>query len=150
LCYFRGSFLSLRKKWSVGEENIRSTTRIADRRRASIGEWIAVIVAVGIAVAVSEFLGISVKWENAITFTVLLYAVVLISTRPVWSRGTFWQDLVALFLFHCMILAGIEESLPATSLGPRGLPMVGATTAEGILLVVVLWVRAVRSNPSAS
>lgn len=118
--------------------------RIANRSKASIGEWIAATAAVGTAVAVSKFLGISLKWENAITFTVLLFAVVLICTRPVWGRGAFWQDLIALFVFHCIILAGIEQSLPATSLGPRGLPMVGVMTAEVILMIVVLWTRSTR------
>jgi len=140
---FEAIFL-LRRRRSAGEEDIKSNMRIADRSRASIGEWIAAIAAVGIAVAISEFLGISVKWENAITCTVLLFVVVLISTRPVWGRGTFWQDLTALFLFHCIILGGIEQSLPATNLGPRGLPMVGATTAEVILIVVVLWTKSTR------
>jgi len=122
---------------------------IADRRRPSVVEWMAAIAAVGIVVAVSDFLGISLKWENAVTFTVLLFVGVLIGTRPVWGRGTFWLDLIGMFLLHGILLTAIEQSLPATSAGPRGLPMVGIILAEGILFVVVLFRRALGSSSSS-
>jgi hypothetical protein len=118
----------------------------ADRKRPSIGEWVAAFVAVGIAFAVSEFLGISQRWETAVAFTVLLFSGVLIGTRPVWGRGAFWPDLIAVFLLHCVILGGIERSLPAESAGPRGIPMMAAIMVEGVFIIVVLFKRSMPSD----
>lgn len=91
--------------------------RLAGRKTLSISEWVAGIGAVALAVAISKFVGVSQKWENSIVFTVLVFAGVVIVLRPAWGRRVFWSGLIAVFLFHCIVLAAVEQSLSPTSEG---------------------------------
>jgi hypothetical protein len=118
----------------------------AGRKTLSIGEWVAGFVVVGLAVAITQFAGISQKWANTIVFTVLVFSGVVIVLRSAWGRWAFWSSLIAVFLFHCIVLAAVEQGLLATSDGPHGLPMVEAAMVEGLLIVAVLWRRAMRST----
>jgi MFS superfamily sulfate permease-like transporter len=119
---------------------------IAGRKTLSMGEWVAGIGGVALAVAIPKFAGISQKWGNTIVFTVLVFSGVVIVLRPAWGRREFWSSLIAVFLFHCIVLAVVEQSLPLTSEGPHGLPMIESGTLEGLLILGVLWRRSMRST----
>jgi hypothetical protein len=119
---------------------------VAGRKTLSIGEWVARIGVVALAVAIPKFAGISQKWGNTIVFTVLVFSGAVIVLRPAWGRRAFWSSLIAVFLFHCIVLAAVEQGLLPTSEGPRGLPMIAAGMVEGLLILGVLWRRSMRST----
>jgi hypothetical protein len=123
---------------------------VADGKKLSIREWVVIFGLVALAVAVSEFVGVSQKWENAIVYTVLVFTAVVIALRPAWGRRAFWTSLMAVFLLHCIAIAVVEQSLPPTSAGPHGLPLVAVGMAEGILVAGVLWKRSMKSNSRSS
>lgn len=116
------------------------------RSRLTIREWVVFIGVLGAAMAATKLFSVSAKWENAILDTVMIFTLVLICTRRVWGQGNFWLDLVAIFLFHCIILGGIVQSLPAESAGLHGVLMIPVMMAEGGFIVFVLWVRSLRSD----
>jgi hypothetical protein len=118
----------------------------AGSKTLSIGEWVAGIGAVALAVAIPKFAGISQKWANTIVFTVLVFSGVVIVLRPAWGRRAFWSSLIAVFLFHCIVLAEVEQSLPPTSEGPHGLPLISAGVVEGVFILGVLWRKSMRST----
>jgi hypothetical protein len=122
---------------------------VAGRKTLSIGEWVAGIVVVALAVAIPEFVGISQKWRNTIVFTVLVFSGVVIALRPAWGRRVFWSSLIAVFLFHCIVLTAVEQGLLPTSEG-HGLPMIEAGMVEGVLILGVLWRRSMKSNSQSS
>lgn len=120
------------------------------RTRLTIREWAVGIAVVAIALTITKLVGMSAKWEHAIVDTATIFTAVLIGTRPVWGRGNFWLDLVAIFLFHCVILGGIVQSLPAESAGPHGILMIPAVVVEACFIGGVLWLRSLRSRSDPS
>jgi hypothetical protein len=124
--------------------------RVAGGKTLSIGEWVVVFGAVALAVAITEFVGVSQKWEHAIVFTVLVFTAVVIALRPAWGRRAFWPNLIAIFFLHCIAIVVVEQSLPPTSAGPRGLPLVAVGMAEAVLIASVLWKRSMKSNSHSS
>src|SRR6266851_9357254 len=100
--------------------------RVAGGKKFSIGEWVVMFGLAALAVAVTEFVGVSQKWENAIVYTVLVFTVVIMALRPAWGRRTFWRNLVPIFLLHVLAIVVIEQSLPPGSKGPHGLPLTAA------------------------
>lgn len=124
--------------------------RVAGGKTSSIGEWIVLFGALALAVAITEFVGVSKKWENAIVFTVLVFTSVVLALRPAWGRRAFWSGLIAVFLFHCIVIVAIEQSTPPTSEGPHGLPLIEAGMVEGVLILGALWRRSMKSNSHSS
>jgi len=120
------------------------------KSRLSPIEWVAWAAVVILAIVVTKSAGIEGKWQHATVDTVNVFIGVLIVTRPVWGRGNFWLDLAAIFLLHCIILGGIVQSLPAESAGLHGILMIPVVMAEGAFIVVVLWVRSLRSRSDPS
>jgi hypothetical protein len=111
---------------------------MGSRRHLSIVEWTVIVMAAVVAVAFSEFAHISRKWENAVVYTVILFSTLLVVTHAWWNRGTYWQRLIAMFLLHCAILGGLTQSLPFTSAGPHGVPMIATVLIEGYIMAFVL------------
>jgi hypothetical protein len=65
-----------------------------------IWSWVAVSVACGAAVAITEFAGLRGKWEDVIVFTVLLFAMLISLYRPRWGSMSFWWKLLLIFILH--------------------------------------------------
>ena len=124
--------------------------RVAGGKKFGIGEWVLIVVLVALAVAITEFVGVRQKWENAIVYTVLVFTVVIMALRPAWGRSAFWKTLVPIFMLHVLAVVVIEQSLPPGSEGPHGLPLTAAGMAEGVLIAGVLWKRSMRSNSHTS
>lgn len=123
---------------------------IANGKKLSIQEWVVVFGLAALAVAMTEFAGVSQKWENAIVYTVIVFTAVIIPLRPAWDRRLFWQNLVPIFVLHCLAVVVIEQSLPSSSVGPHGLPLVAAGMAEGVVIAGVLWRRSMGPNSHSS
>ena len=61
----------------------------------------AIIIVLGVAaVAISEGVGLSQKWEEGIGYTVVLFTVLVTVLRPAWGRPRFWRNLALLFTLH--------------------------------------------------
>lgn len=115
-------------------------------RTLSIAEWVVAFGIVALAVAATEFIGVSQKWEHAVVYTALVFTAVIIALRPAWGRRAFWQNLVLVFLLHVLAIAVIGQSLPPGSPGPHGLPLTGAGMAESVLVAGLLWKKSLRSD----
>jgi hypothetical protein len=124
--------------------------RVAGRKTLSVGEWVVAFGSAALAVVIAEFFGISKKWENALVFTVIVFTMVVIVFRPAWGRKAFWSGLIAVFLLHCIVIVAVEQSMPPTSEGPHGLPLIEAGMIEGILILGGLWRRSMKSNSQSS
>jgi hypothetical protein len=124
--------------------------RVAGGKKLSIREWVVIFSVAALAVAITEFVGVSQKWENATVYTVIVFTAVIIALRPAWGRRAFWQNLVPIFLLHVLAVVVIEECLPPGSNGPHGLPLTAAGMAEGVLIASVLWKRSMRSDSHSS
>jgi hypothetical protein len=124
--------------------------RVSGGKKFSVKEWVFIVVLVALAVAITKFVGISQKWENAIVYTVLVFTVVIMALRPAWGRRAFWKTLVPIFLLLVLVVLVIEQSPPPGSEGPHGLPLTAAGMAEGVLIASVLWKRSMRSNSHTS
>ena len=114
--------------------------------RFSIGEWVAAFGLAALAVAVTEFVGVTEKWEHAVVYTVIVFSAVIIALRQAWGRRAFWRNLVPIFFLHSLAIAVIEQSLPPGSKGPRGFPLTAAGMVEGVLIAGVLWKRSMGSK----
>jgi hypothetical protein len=123
---------------------------LASGKKLSIGEWLVVFGLTALAVAVTEFIGVGQKWENAIVYTVIVFTAVIIPLRPAWGRSGFWPSLIGILLLHCIAIVVIEQSLPPSSAGPHGLPLVVAGMAEAVIVGSVLWKRSMKSNSHSS
>jgi hypothetical protein len=102
----------------------------------------------GAAVAITEFSGVSGKWEDVIVFTVLLFTGLILLCRTRWRTWEFWRNLVLTFALHAVAVGVIFQTV---SIGPRGIPglvMTAITMVEGVLIIVV-WDR-LASHPTAS
>lgn len=87
---------------------------------------------------------------NAIVYTVIVFTAVIIPLRPAWGRIKFWRNLAPIFLLHVLAVVVIEQSLPSSSEGPHGLPVVAAGMAEAVLIAGVLWKSSMGSSNSHS
>src|SRR5947209_6743727 len=123
---------------------------VAGGKKFRMWEWVLICVLVALAVVITEFVGVRQKWENAIVYTILVFAVVVMALRPAWGRSAFWKNLAPIFLLHVLALVVIEKSLPPGSEGPHGLPLTAAGMAEGVIIASVLWKRSMRSNSHTS
>lgn len=123
---------------------------VADDKRLSSREWVVILGLAALAVAITEFAGASQKWENAIVYTVIVFTAVIIPLRPAWGRRAFWQNLVPIFLLHVLAVVVIEQSLPSSSAGPHGLPLVAVGMGEAVLIAGVLWKRSMKSKSRSS
>lgn len=119
---------------------------VVDRKRVTVGEWLVGGAVLVFTVAATEFLGASLKWENAIVYTVLVFTALIIGFRPAWGRKAFWRDLLHVFLLHVLGVVIIYHVLPSGREGLHGLPLVAVGMVEVFLVVGVLWKRTMKSN----
>ena len=105
----------------------------------SAWEWLLLAGVAVVVIAATEYIGIQQKWEDAIVFTVVLFAAVTVSLRRLWTRRTFWRNLALLFMLH-LLLATV--AVGASGIRRHGYPkllLIIAGMIEGVLLITVLW-----------
>jgi hypothetical protein len=99
------------------------------------------------AIAISEGVGLQQKWEDGITYTVVLFAALIVMLRPAWGRPRFWYNVALLFVLHVVGTIFVLWSLPLGRFGVPKLFWSIALFAEGFLLLSILWKRAAGSKP---
>lgn len=100
-----------------------------------------------LTVVATEYVGLSQKSENAIVYTIIVFAAVIIGLRPAWGRKAFRRGLALTFLLHLLGVGIVFYVLPSGREGLHGLPLVIAAMIEALLLAGVLWKRARKSLP---
>jgi hypothetical protein len=95
------------------------------------------------AIAISQFIGMSRNWEDAVVYTVVLFTVVTLALRSAWGYARFWQNLTRIFALHLLAVIIFEQALPPGVRGPHGLWLVIGGMAEGLLIAGVVWKKTV-------
>lgn len=104
-------------------------------------EWITLFGVAVVAIASTEVIGLSQKWEDVVVFTVVLFAVVLLVLRQFWRNPAFWRNLLPLFALHITAFVVLAQTLPLGRFGFPKLPLILGGMAEGVLILAVLWKR---------
>lgn len=118
--------------------------RLAGRKRSTLWEWLIIIGLTAAAVAFAEISNVSQKWADAIVYTVVLFATVLLAARPAWGRRELWRTLIPLFLFHIVLATVLVQALPLGRMGFPKLLLIPAVILEGMLMLAVVWKRVTR------
>jgi hypothetical protein len=119
-------------------------------RIAALTRFTRLVIVIGLliaAIAISEGVGLQQKWEDGVTYTVVLFGILIVVLRPAWGRPRFWQNVVLLFALH---VAGMIFVLPTLPLGRFGVPKIIWSIGlfiEGFLLLTILWRSAAGSKP---
>lgn len=119
--------------------------RVAGGKDWAVWEWLAMGGFVAGAFVLAGSMGLNRKWEDALVYTVVIFAVVTLGLRSAWSRPGFWRNLLLLLVLHAIGMVILTQSLP-----PKGrlswLTWFAIVLAEVLLIAGVLWKRAVRSK----
>jgi hypothetical protein len=134
--------LFARQSGSIEAASFEMNTR---RSRNSASEWLLLFGLMAIAILLTELLGLSRRWSDAITYTVVVFTVVIQMLRPAWDR-LFWRSLFLIFLLHVIGILILVESMPRSWRGIPGLFMTIVGATEGIVIVAVLWKKARRPD----
>lgn len=106
--------------------------------KQSLREWcIAFALAVPLLVLM-EVLDIPMKWRHAIGATCSFFGVVIYICQKFWKRIVFWIGLTVVFLLHSTCTVVFNRSLEEESSGFRGLPLIGFSMGELMLILFVL------------
>jgi hypothetical protein len=111
---------------------------MAKANEFGIWSWVAVSVACGAAVVITEFTGLRGKWEDVIVFTVLLFTMLILLYRQRWGSLSFWWKLLLIFVLHAVAATIILQSVLIGPHGIPGLPMIAITMAEAVFFIVLL------------
>jgi hypothetical protein len=91
----------------------------------------------------TERAGLSQRWADAIVYTVVLFGTIVIASRMGWHRHRFWRLLLLVFAVHVLALIVVMQALASTWHGIPGLMMLGVGTAEGLVILAILWKKTV-------
>jgi ABC-type proline/glycine betaine transport system permease subunit len=112
--------------------------QVARQKDFTILEWSILLGLTACAVTVSELIGLTHKWEDALVYTVVVFAVVLTVLRPVWGREGFWRSFALILTGHTVAVLMAIQVLPPWRFGIPKLLLVPVGGIEGILIAVIL------------
>ncbi len=115
--------------------------RTADGKEFAVWEWAILFGVTAAAIATTDVVGLSQRWEDAVVYTVALFAIVIMALRAAWRRPGFWQNLLLVFALHVVGIAVLISVLP---LGTFGVPKIFwsiSLIVEALLVGSVLWKR---------
>src|SRR5437588_12054727 len=87
------------------------------RKDFTASEWGILFGVAAAAIAVTESIGMSQKWEDAIVFTTVLFTTITVVLRKLWGNRTFWRNLFLLLALHTFIVSIAVQSSTAGSTG---------------------------------
>ena len=123
-------------------------------RKSSILEWGILLGLTASAVAVSEVVGLTPLWRDAVAYTVILFAAILTALRPPWRQGEFWRSLAAVFAGHSIVLLLVVQVLQAFPERRRhGVPkliLLPVAALEGVIVAGKLWKTMVKLRPAST
>jgi hypothetical protein len=120
------------------------------QKKFRVGEWVVIFGVGAVTVATTELLHLSPPEEHAIVYTAIIFAIVIVTLRPLWGYKTFWWGLVAIFGLHTLAMIVLEQGLPVIARGFHGIPLTIAGMIESVLIAGALWRRSMRSKVKPS
>src|ERR1700754_4956595 len=89
------------------------------RNKSLIGQWSVIIAGVASLVVLAEFFDIDIEGivRDAIIYTVIVFAVVIVALRPAWRCRGFWMNLTLLLSGHIILLLVVIQVLPPSRAG---------------------------------
>jgi hypothetical protein len=114
-------------------------------KKSTILEWGIILGLTTCAIAVSEVVGLTPLWQDAVVYTVIVFAAVLTALRPPWRRREFWQSLAVVFIGHTLILLWVLlvlQEFPANRrFGMPKLLLIPLGSIESVFIGGILWKR---------
>jgi len=111
-------------------------------------EWIILFGTTAAAVVATEFMRLSQTWEDAVVYTTMLFATVILVLRPAWSRVQFWRNLLPIFGLHTLFLIVLVQAFPLGRFGTPKLLLIPLGMIEGLLILAFLWKKTARPRDS--
>jgi hypothetical protein len=102
-------------------------------------EWLLPFGLLAIAILLTKLLGLSPRWSDAVTYTVVVFTVIIQMMRSAWGRPILWRSLFLIFLLHVIGILIFVEVMPRSWHGIPGLFMTIVGVTEGVAVVAVLW-----------
>jgi hypothetical protein len=129
---------------------------LAKQKKSAILEWAIILGLTAGAIAVSEVVGLTPLWEDAVVYSVIVFAVVLTTLRPPWHRRESWQSLAVVFIGHTLILLWVllvlQEFPARRRFGMPKLLLIPLASIECLFIVAMLWkrIKALRTSEPRS
>jgi hypothetical protein len=111
------------------------------QKKFAILEWAIFFGLLVCAVAAVEVIGLKQPWKDGVVYTVVLFAAIVTSLRPAWSRKSFWTSLAVILAGHMIVLVVVLQSLPPRRFGIPKLMLIPVGAIEGVFILGILWKR---------
>jgi hypothetical protein len=109
-----------------------------EKKGLSFWDGVTVFALAVAAIAISNWLDLNHKWENALVYTVLLFTIVTLALRHFWNRARFWSYWLLALALHLFIFFPVVRALPPEWRGIPATIFVPAMMIEGVLLLGLL------------
>jgi hypothetical protein len=106
-------------------------------------QWLAIFGTMALAIVICELVSLAAKWQDAIVYTVMVFAIVIVTLRIAWGRKVFWHSLVGVFVLHMIGVIVVVQAFPFGRFGIPKLLFLPTGMVEVLLIIAVLWRRTV-------
>ena len=120
-------------------------------RHLDVEVWILLVLAAGAGVFSAWFADAHQVAENTAkmaTYTVLLFACLVMALRSAWRKLRLWVDLLVLLMLHAALVLPLVHFLNSHSIRLNWVLALPFLTVELSLLLGFLWRRNVRHSSS--
>jgi hypothetical protein len=111
------------------------------QKKSTILEWVILLGLTACAIVASDVFGLKQLWKDGVVYTVVVFAVVLATLRPMWGWKSFWTSLALIFTLHTIVLLLVLQALPPRRFGIPKLLLVPLGGIESVFIGGVLWKR---------
>jgi hypothetical protein len=122
-------------------------------RYPDVEGWILVAIAAGmglLAAWLADSHQLSENMAKAATYTVILFASLVMALRPAWRRLRLWVDLVVLLVLHVALVLPLANLLDSHAIRLNWAVALPFLALELLLLLGLLWRRNVSDFSSPS
>ena len=113
--------------------------RVAGHKTLNFCEWVAIFGALAVTILVSRAANLSVVWQTASSYTVILFVCLIVALRPAWGRPKFWRALAVALVLHALVVFSVIREFPRTSQEFHGITQMASGVVEGLLILGFLW-----------
>jgi hypothetical protein len=118
-------------------------------RYPDIEGWILVAIAAGmglLAAWLADSHQLSENTAKAATYTVIVFASLVMALRPAWRRLRLWIDLIGLFVLHTALVLPLLRILDSRSIRLNWAVALPFVAIELLLFLGLLWRRNVSDS----